>query len=142
AQGLAAVSRACRHLGVEKLVVVAGSAIQMNGDGVAVERIASLSAEQVTRLLARSRAGLLDYFDGYLGKSSIFAAYCSHGLAPVLLASNESQADGLEAGQHFLVAGFLEREVRVADQQRIADAALAWYSSHTLARMSDAVAKL
>ena len=141
AQAQAAVSRACRHLGIEKLVVVGGDELLMNGGGVAVERIASLGPEQATRLLAGSRTGLLDYFDGYLGKSSIFAAYCSHGLAPVLLARNESQADGLEAGQHFLVAQFLGQEVRVAEQQRIADAALAWYSSHTLARMSDAIAK-
>ena len=141
ALGLAAVRRACRHLGIERLIVVGGGEIQMNGDGVAIEKIGSVSAEQATRILACSRVGLLDYFDGYLGKSSIFAAYCSHGLAPVLLAPNESQPDGVEADRHFLVAQFLGQEVRVAEQQRIADAALAWYSSHTLARMSDAVAK-
>jgi hypothetical protein len=139
--GHAALSRASARLGIEKLVVVGGDQLLMNGGGVAVERIASLGPDQASHLLARSRIGLLDYFDGYLGKSGIFAAYCSHGLAPVLLARNESRADGLEAGQHFLVAGLLESEVRVAEQQRIADAALAWYSSHTLARMSDAVAK-
>ena len=140
AQGQAATSRACRLLGVEKLVIVGGGEVQLNGGKLAIERVASLSAEQAAQLLGQSRAGLLDYFDGYLGKSGIFAAYCSHGLAPVLLAPNDSRADGVHAGEHFLVAELLAGELPVADQQRIADAARHWYSGHDLTRTAKAVA--
>jgi hypothetical protein len=90
--------------------------------------------------LSQSRAGFLDYFDGYLGKSSVFAAFASHRLVPLLLAPNSSEADGLVSQRHFLFAPVRD-ELRLDTQQQIADAALEWYTPHRLNRMASAIGR-
>jgi hypothetical protein len=64
-----------------------------------------LPADGVSALLQQSRLGYLDYYDGYLGKSGIFAAYSAHGVPVLMKEVNHSELDGLHAGIHYGVAG-------------------------------------
>jgi hypothetical protein len=52
-------------------------------DGVPVRALGPLPEEQASAVLSRAFAGFLGYPPPLLGKSSIFAAYCAHGLVPV-----------------------------------------------------------
>ena len=97
--------------------------------------------ERISQELSASRVGMLDYFDGELAKSGIFAAYCAHGVAPVLTLPNASQSDGLEPGRHFLVASELNTAPSVAEQQTVADAARAWYARHNVQQTACAFAE-
>jgi len=98
-----------------------------------------VSAGQITSTLKASRVGVLDYYQGELAKSGIFAAYCAHGMVPVLTAPDDSEADGLRAGSHFLVAPQLNTRLGIEHQQTVADSARAWYAGHTLSRTAAAL---
>src|SRR5262249_16236801 len=114
--GLATLGRACRHLGIQRMVNIGYniSEKELGCNGLAVENHKPLSLLEARRVLCGSRVGLLDYFDGYLGKSGIFAAFCSHGVAPVMLLPNASAPDGLHPEQQFLAATKLEQTVSMA----------------------------
>lgn len=52
--------------------------------GVPVEYLGPLADDDVSRILLRCRYGFIDYPPLILGKSSILAAYTSHGIVPIL----------------------------------------------------------
>ena len=108
--------------------------------GLEVESIGMAAPEAASRLLAESRAGFLDYFDGYLGKSGIFAAYSAHALLPLLLFENHSEADGLEINRHFWAAAALPEETGAIAQQEVAAQARRWYDLHGAAAATQAYA--
>ena len=98
--------------------------------------------EVISQLMLTSQAGFLDYSlsPGELGKSTIFAAYCSHGLVPVLTAYNPSEADGIERDKHYLVLNKnSHNNVDASQLQQISDNVYSWYQDHTLTKMSDFV---
>ncbi len=131
---------ACRQLGIERLVAIGADLADLKHKGLEVQAWDRISPAQASKVLSNSRVGFLDYFDGYLGKSGIFAAYCSHALVPVLFSANRSEADGLRGGRHFLVASPPEPGLLMANQQEIADAAREWYRGHGLAKTTATIA--
>ena len=78
-------------------------------------------------------AGYFTYPVPSLAKSTIFAAYCAHGMVPVTSPGNDQpNLDGLAAGTHFLA----EPPTRTPDMDtlsRVADAARDWYDEHQIA---------
>jgi hypothetical protein len=92
------------------------------------------SADSVRHLMATSLAGLMDYTScpGDLGKSSVFAAFCAHGLLPICTVYNPSEADGIYLNQHYLVAGESLNVWNLNQLQAIATQAHTWYSRHNL----------
>lgn len=117
----------CRQHQIERVLDVgkpfAGGA---RLDGVEVREMGALAAPEASALFARSLAGYFNYPAPYLGKSTIFAAYCAHGLVPVTFPENVDAREGLRAGEHFLAgadgSGF----------EAVAAAARAWYQGHRL----------
>jgi hypothetical protein len=87
------------------------------------------------------RVGVLDYFDGELAKSGIFAAYCARGVTTMLITRNASEGDGLKAGAQFLVATELKASVPLPDQQKVVDRACEWYAGHNLSRTASLLAE-
>ena len=61
-----------------------------------------LDHRAIRSLMQNASFGLLAYPVEYVAKSSVFAAYCAHGMCPVLISKNYGQADGLKAGVHYL----------------------------------------
>ncbi|MEO1619996.1 MAG: hypothetical protein AAFU53_03070 [Cyanobacteria bacterium J06632_3] len=91
-------------------------------------------AERVRQLLLDSTAGLMDYsrFPGDLGKSSVFAAFCAHGLMPICTEYNPSEPDGVFADQQYAIAGPHLSHYSPQQRQNIATQARNWYSQHSL----------
>lgn len=102
------------------------------GEGVEVEVLGNLPAEQISEIFSKSLAGFFNYPTGYLSKSGIFASYCAHGLLPVGNWDKEQESDGVVAGVHFLAADDINEKVNFSDIQKIADNAFYWYQSHNL----------
>jgi hypothetical protein len=127
-------------LGLTQLTVLGEPLPQLSNGLLRVQTHKHLAAPAISRILRETRVGFLDYFDGYLGKSSVFAAYASHGLAPVLLTQNSSEPDGLVSGRHFLAASCLVDPVPLSRQEDIAIAAAAWYLPHNLCQTAKAMA--
>jgi hypothetical protein len=110
-EGRKALAAACRNWEIEEVLDIgpALSTPQRLGT-IPVRALGPLPAFEVSRLLLGSFGGFLAYPPAFLPKSTIFAAYCSHGLLPVYPGET---ADGGNA-------------------QDMADAARAWYAGHSL----------
>lgn len=95
-------------------------------------RVGILSSADASTLFSKSRYCLMDYYDGYLGKSGIFAAIASHGSACILSKSNHSEDEGLAEGRHYVMASDAGcyREPKILN--RIASSGWGWYQSHSI----------
>jgi hypothetical protein len=88
-----------------------------------------LDSAEIHLLVKDAFCGLLSYPAEYLAKSSVFAAYCAHGICPVLFSREYPVADRLVAGTHYLT------EIPIANDQAakiIGRAAFSWYQAHNL----------
>lgn len=126
----------CKLLGIEEICDV-GPPLELpnfpNLDIKFVE-MGFRSYPEIRELLLTSLVGCIDYtpFPGNLGKSSVFAAYCAHGLVPLLTQYNPSEADDLYLNQHYLVLDSQSDGLNLAQLQIIADQAHEWYQDHTI----------
>ncbi|MEO1403552.1 MAG: hypothetical protein AAFV72_20220 [Cyanobacteria bacterium J06635_1] len=91
-------------------------------------------ADTVRAILLDSVAGVMDYsrFPGDLGKSSVFAAFCAHGLMPICTAYNPSEPDDIFVDQQYAIAGSHLSTWTQQQRQHIATQARAWYCQHNL----------
>jgi hypothetical protein len=133
----------CRALGMQEIVTIGspmGTApvnlpIQVTEKGF-------LSANEIVDLISTSRVGLMDYFPGYLAKSSVYAAYAALGILPILPSHNPSEADGCKAGVTYLIPDQIKSSMSVGALQQVADNAREWYRKHNLSHTALAYAKL
>lgn len=129
------LAAACRELGIEEVcdvgppleVPTAGSEV----DGVPVRRLGLLPGAEVSALFAEARAGFLAYPPDFLAKSTIFAAYCAHGLVPVCAWSPPLPLR--ETGMTELYW----RPGAARDPREVATAARKWYEGHSLSRQTE-----
>ena len=129
---MAALQRACEHLGITEVHDVGADfhGIPTRVGAVPVRKHGVMNASALSALLSDSMAGFVDYFPGYFGKSGVFAAYCAHRLIPVTAEDGLSEEDGITCGIHYY--GVDEAETFSEDAQAIADAAWNWYQGHSL----------
>jgi len=90
-----------------------------------------LPAERVSAELATATCGALAYPTDYVSKSSVFAAYCAHGMCPVLLAKEYGSYDGLSPDVHY-VPGFESLDASISTAQVIGREARKWYEPHRI----------
>ncbi|MBB3179449.1 hypothetical protein [Variovorax sp. Sphag1AA] len=90
-----------------------------------------LSAAEVSAKLATAAYGALAYPSDYVSKSSIFAAYCAHGICPVLLFKEYGSYDGLSPNVHY-IPGFEALATSAANARAIGREARDWYEPHRI----------
>lgn len=97
------------------------------------------SPAAISQLLLNSIAGCLDYtpFPGDLSKSGVLAAYCAHGVVPIVTRYNPSEADGLYSNQHYLTLDKGAVTSNLNDLQVVATNAYDWYQSHSLSAVTN-----
>jgi hypothetical protein len=118
-----------RKLGVSTLIDVGpGSARPPNIPGVAVSVLGSLAADEISAVLRGARYGLLYYPQEYLAKSSIFAAYASHAVVPIIPYAKPLISDGLVHGMHYIAVNPLQTGDELLE--RVSGQAFDWYQSH------------
>ncbi|MBI5430570.1 MAG: hypothetical protein HY938_08955 [Nitrosomonadales bacterium] len=89
-----------------------------------------LDEREVGSLMEGAQFGLLAYPAEYVAKSSVFAAYCAHGICPVVISKNYVQADGLVADNHYLTE--VPDAKAMLSAPNIGLAAREWYRPHNL----------
>jgi hypothetical protein len=99
-----------------------------------VTSMGPLSGCLVSRHLLACRYGLMNYDVGRLGKSSVFAAYASHGVIPICVGSRAVPTDGLEEGRHFLRWPFEQTTPSLSEMQTNL---IRWYQNHSVAQHAD-----
>lgn len=133
----------CRALGLEEIVTV-GSPVGTVRQSLPIPVIEQgyLSADQIIDLLGSSRTGFMNYFPGYLAKSSVYAAYSALGILPVLPRANPSNLDGCRAGETYLLSGRIKSSLAEEMLQRVTDNAGDWYRTHNLSCTASTYAEL
>jgi hypothetical protein len=132
----------CQTLGVREVLDIGPGTPDGIPDRpiIPVRSLGTLGAAEIDEILARSRFGYVDYFPGYLAKSSVFAAYCAHGMVPVLPADGASGLDALEPGTHYWVPTVGSISIEVG--QAIATRAHSWYGGHAVRKHAEMLARL
>lgn len=139
-QHLEALIHTCRTLKVETIVDV-GPFLEVKSKlPLPFTQLGKQPAVDVSALLLSSRVGFLTYFDGYLAKSGIFAAYCAHGMIPILPRRNASESDGIRAEHEYMVATDIPSNASETQTQKIADNAHGWYQKHSISRTAATLA--
>ena len=129
------LNRICAALGIEEIVDIGRS---VNFDiatavKVPVVTCGELPGPEVSEVLLTSVVGVIDYPASMLGKSTIFAAYCSHRMIPIVANYGDGQpGDGPETDAHYWLSGIASEQVSMASGQLVADRAFDWYQSHNL----------
>jgi len=97
--------------------------------GRPLKRLGELPAAEVNALLAESFAGFVAYPPRFLAKSTVFAAYCAHGMLPLCgaTAQDEDADEVPPCWEPHLHPTTLEEIQALASQART------WYRSHTAA---------
>lgn len=134
-----------RGWAIEEIAVVGGSpAVQpFENIGCRVVAYPGLSAEPIGALLSDSILGMSWYPPAPIAKSSVYAAYCAHGVPTVVLGRSRddpSSHDGLERGKHYLLPSELSSQWSPDLLQRISDRAFEWYQGHRICAHARAVA--
>jgi len=129
------LNRISAALGIEEIVDI-GRPIEENfSRGLLVRSsvFGLLSAADVSELLLDSVAGVIDYPASLLCKSTIFAAYCSHRMIPIVANYGDGQSlDVLAAGAHYWLTSIESEQMSLETGQSIADRAFDWYQTHNL----------
>jgi hypothetical protein len=90
------------------------------------------NSSEISAILSDARIGVLCYPAPFLAKSTIFAAYAAHGVAPLLLGVSGSNCeDGLTEGREYLTARMLPLDSH--QLAAVSSAAYRWYANHDLA---------
>ena len=107
-------------------------------DGIALHPMGRLPADRVSQLMAQSLAGMAYSKDNFrLAKSGVFAAYCAHGLVPIVTSSRSSPQDGLFEGKHFLFSSTPKSGINRDRIDAIAQNANRWYHRHSISKNVD-----
>ncbi len=137
--GQETLAAACRGLGIEEIVDL-GPPLAMplpaTLDGLPVRALGPLPAAEVSARMLAARAGFLSYPTAFLPKSSIFAAYCAHGLLPVCPGKVAASGSPPCWNPSLDVVG------EGLALQAVADAARAWYLGHSIARQAETFREL
>ncbi|MBE9109132.1 glycosyltransferase family 1 protein [Nodosilinea sp. LEGE 07298] len=108
---------------------------------VPITATGSLSSHEVSAILSGAFVGFFNYHPAFLGKSTIFAAYCAHRVLPVSAQMTSHVEDGLYPGRHYILPNQysigLKSEISF---QAIADNACNWYQTHCLVRQAQVFA--
>jgi hypothetical protein len=99
--------------------------------GAHVTALGVAAPSMLGEALSRARLGMFRYPPRFLGKSSIFAAFCAHGLPalPLWSANDADPRDGLQAGVHYIECDH-DRAPDAERLEQIAHRAAQWYSGH------------
>jgi len=129
------LSEACRALDLEEVWDVgppgpAGSAAgPAEVAGRPVRRLGELPAAEVNALLTESFAGFVAYPSRFLAKSTVFAAYCAHGMLPLCGAPAQDE----DANEVPLCWEARLHPATLEGLQAVAGQAWTWYRTHTAA---------
>ncbi len=123
---------ACERLQIEEIVDIGSRATPPPAriGSIPVSPRGHLPSSSIGAVLGTAKAGFIDYPSDLLGKSTVFAAYATHGLVPVVSWCRGEDEPGLAEGVNYWVPS--PNNQRSLDFESIAAKASAWYSDHRL----------
>lgn len=139
-----AATELCRKFQLSSLHIIGGPPPRSEFmEGVRLIYQKHLPGDHASPLLTSCRMAYNAYHPEYLGKSTILAAFASHGLAVITHGEQPNLSDGLQENREVLHQHSLEHGQIPAwkELQVIADHLHAWYAPHSLANNAASYAK-
>ena len=121
----------CRILGIAEIVDIG---VPFEDDielPLPLKRTGALPSSQISAILRDSQAGFLAYPTACFGKSTIFAAYCSHQLCVVSAGEEAGNDDGVQPNTHYWPT-LHQKYLGAGEPEIMAQAAHSWYEQHNL----------
>jgi hypothetical protein len=134
----------CHQLGIQEIYDIGANSNEIIQDvpQVKVNSMGLLPASQISEIFSSAQVGFINYPVKYVGKSTIFAAYCAHRLLSVFPSENiDDNQDGIELGQHYWLIQD-RREIDLYLAQTIANNAHQWYWQHSLNVLTSSITSL
>lgn len=126
------LQRLCAALGVTEIWDIGpGLARYPTLPSVRITPCGAIAESEVSARLMKCRYGYLDYTAVTLAKSGVMAAYCAHGLVPVIPTAGSQPNDGLELQRHYLAVDQLG-PLDAAALGAMAMRAQQWYATHDI----------
>ncbi|OKH51259.1 hypothetical protein NIES30_03095 [Phormidium tenue NIES-30] len=135
------LSQICRYLNIQQIFDIGPplDSLPIDIDTVPITATGCLPSEEVSTILSDSIAGFFSYHPAFLGKSTIFAAYCAHRVIPISANMTDLPEEGLQPGNHYaLPSQYSTEKSDMVLMQAIADNAHAWYQTHNLSTQAKA----
>jgi hypothetical protein len=134
----------CHQLGIQEIYDIGANSTEIvrQVPQVKVNSMGILPATQISEIFSLAQVGFINSPVKYVGKSTIFAAYCAHKLLSVFPTENiDNNQDGIELGQHYwsIQDG---KEIDLYLAQTIANNAYQWYWQHSLNVLTSSIANL
>ncbi len=105
-------------------------------------RMGKLESLVVHETLSKCTFGFVDCPSRLLGKSGVFAAYCAHGVLPIVR-KLDHETDGLKEGTHFLsYEKMISNDMDKNSFEKIARNAFDWYAAHSQSKVAEKYATL
>ena len=134
-----AASQRLRLVDIGPGLEAAGEAARLTAKGVQI--LGRLDPEVVGRKLATAKYGLVAYTIHKAAKSGVLAAYCAHGVAPIVVSTSYEPSDGLNANVQYLKWP-PEAGLPHSTSDSIGQNALTWYRSHSIEAHREAIVAL
>ena len=138
-QHFQALEQLCQLMNIEEVCDIGVSTgVQISAiNGIPLVKKGVIEAEEISSILLDSVIGFLNFPPPtHLAKSTIFAAYCAHGLIPCMANTSIKTIDDLQAGKHYWSANNTNRQLSLETGQEIANNAYTWYQTHSLPKQS------
>ncbi len=129
------IQKMCEQLNINEIIDI-GPPLNLKKERlgkIAITKLGCLSTFSISQVLSESFAGFINYGDSrYLAKSGVFAAYCAHGLLPIVSSKPSEAMDGLQNFKHYLVSTHASLyRYPINELQNIATSAHIWYKNHS-----------
>jgi len=141
------VKAAVHAIGIERIVDVGhqwgGSPVQVAG--IPVKTMGIMSPDELSKELVRSVLAVFSSNPNYLGKSSLYAAFCAHGVPALCLPTHSVEPkvwDGVFHGVHFITSLPVAETGGLNTLSQIAKKAREWYFEHRIGEHARVLAKL
>lgn len=131
----------CKYLNIKQIFDIGPllDSLPANIDAVPITTAGCLPSEEISAILSDSIAGFFNYHPAFLGKSTIFAAYCAHRVIPISATMTNLPEEGLQPGKHYALPDQYNTEKKdTVLMQSIADHAYTWYQAHSLSAQAKA----
>jgi hypothetical protein len=128
------LNQLCEKLAIEQIIDIGPSLKQdLPLLNVPIIQLGELEADEISNILAESAIGMINYANDALIKSSVFAAYCAHGVLPIVHMAEVSSMEGLRHRLNYIMLDHGIDFNSLGDCQKIADRAYRWYHTHSAA---------
>jgi hypothetical protein len=136
-----AVETICDQLNIREICdigIPTGLDLSAIFTGVSVIESGITECDEISQILQDSIVGFLNFpLPKYLAKSTIFSAYCAHGVLPCMVSSADIPIDGIESNKHYWsYEKNKNHQLSLSLAQEVASNAYEHYQRHNLSRQA------